>query len=71
MMTILLPIPAKKKNFETYYLPYNIGEGYINKSIEFQMKESESIKSLREHFETEYGIDKGSYVITMVHHQQF
>jgi len=50
MMTILLPIPAKKKKFETYYLPYNIGEGYINKSIEFQMKESDSFRSMRDHF---------------------
>ena len=57
MMTILLPIPTKKKKIETFFLPYNIGEGYINKSIEFNMRDSDSIKTMREHFEEEYGLD--------------
>lgn len=30
MMTMSLPIPAKKQKMNFFFVPYNIGEGYIN-----------------------------------------
>jgi len=70
-MTILLPIPTPKKKFETYFLPYNIKEGYINKTINFEMRDSEPISAMREHFESEFGIPRDSYICNMVNNQQF
>ena len=71
MMTILLPIPTPKKKFETYVIPYNIKEGYINKTINFEMRDSEPFSAMRELFETEYGIPKGSFTVNMVNNNQF
>jgi len=71
MMTILLSIPTPKKKFETYFLPYNIKEGYINKTINFEMRDSEPISAMREHFESEFGIPRDSYICNMVNNQQF
>lgn len=30
MMTMSLPIPAKKEVMKFFYVPYNLAEGYIN-----------------------------------------
>ena len=46
-MTVQVPIPATKQNIEFFYIPYDIGEGYINLKMGIQMRESDSIEDFR------------------------
>ena len=71
MMTILLPIPTPKKKYEVFYIPYEIKDGYINKNFAIGFKSSDFIRTFREEAETKFGIDKGSYVVSMVNNNIF
>ena len=48
MMTMLLPIPAPKKEFKFFYIPYNIESGYTNHSGEVKLSSSDSIATYRD-----------------------
>ena len=41
MMTMLLPIPAKKSIFYFFFIYYNIQDGYINKKVDLNMHDTD------------------------------
>ena len=43
MMTMLLPIPAPKVTTKFFYIPYDIKDGYQNKSGEIKVRGTEPI----------------------------
>ena len=66
MMTIMLPIPAPKKKITFFYIPYNVDEGYMNNNGSIMLGQNDNFKAFREGAEETYGIDKGSYLVTLV-----
>lgn len=48
LMTIMLPIPAKKDKIDCFFLPYNIKDGYINHKVNFMLRGTDPVQSLRE-----------------------
>ena len=71
MMTLSLPIPKKKQSKEFFFLPYNIKEGYINKSFKLMVGESDNLKTLRGIMFDNYGINPGCFVVASVFNNAF
>ena len=71
MMTLSLPIPKKKEQKEFFFLPYDIKQGYINKSFKILVGGSDNLRTLRGVMENDYGIGSGSYVIAAVFNNNF
>jgi hypothetical protein len=67
MMTMMLPIPAKKAKIEFFFVPYNIEDGYINKKAYIQARDTESISTLRSLLEKKHEVNRSSYIICKVH----
>jgi hypothetical protein len=65
-MTLSLPIPGKKEKLAFFYVPYNLGEDYINNKGEVFMSETDNIRNFRALIQQKYGLDEGSYIITGV-----
>jgi len=51
MMTILLPIPTPKQEYEAYFIPHDIKDGFINKSLKVTMRGNETVRAFRENIE--------------------
>ena len=66
MMTILLPIPAPKKAYSPFFIPFDISEG--NKFFETYHRGTDSLRAYREEVEGKFNIPKGSYVSAQVEH---
>lgn len=47
MMTMLLPIPAKKTNHDIYFLKYEINDQYINMKTSILAKDSDTMGDLQ------------------------
>lgn len=71
MMTMLLPIPAPKKEFKFFYMPYNIQQPYVNKSGEFYLKATDNISTMRDELLNLYKLDRSDYIITKVQDNEF
>ena len=71
MMTILLPIPTPKKQYEVFYIPYDIKDNYINKNFAVNFRSSDTVRTFREEIESKLGFAKGSYIVSMVNNNQF
>lgn len=48
MMTMLLPIPAPKKDFKFFYIPFKIEPGYTNRSGEVKLSSTDYVSTLRD-----------------------
>ena len=70
-MTLSLPIPNKKEIKDFFFLPYDIKQGYINKSVKIRVGGSDNLRTLRTIMEEVYGINPGSYVIAAVFNNNF
>ena len=70
-MTMLLPIPAPKKDVKFFYIPYNIGQGYCNRSGDVKLRYSDSVGLLREEISSLFKIDKSEYIVTKVTDNEF
>ena len=66
LMTIMLPIPAKKDKISFFYLPYNIKDGYINNRVEIMMRGTDLVSQLRDTFLARHGIEQSTYTICCV-----
>ena len=71
MMTILLPIPAPKKKVQFFYIPYEVGEGYMNHNGSILLGQNDNFRTFRENVNEMYGIDKGDYLVSLVYNNQF
>lgn len=72
MMTMLLPIPAKKQSITFYFLPYDLGkEGYTNFKGQIEIRGSETVMDLRNEILKKYGVSKASYTVTKVNNNDF
>lgn len=47
MMTMMLPIPAKKAKVEFFFVPYHLKDGYVNKKTNLTVRDTETISTLR------------------------
>ena len=48
MMTMMLPIPAKKTKVEFFYVPYHLKDGFVNRKANVLARETETVATLRE-----------------------
>ena len=71
MMTIMLPIPAPKKKVQFFYIPYTVEEGYMNNNGSIMLGQNDNFKAFREGVEDLYGVEKGSYLVSLVYNNQF
>ena len=67
----MVPIPSPKKETEVYFIPFKVGEDYMNQTIKFKYNESDSMRTIRDQIRTEYGVDPGKYLISKVHNNSF
>jgi hypothetical protein len=72
MMTMLLPIPAKKESIEFYFVPYDLNKkGYVNYKGMVSIRGSDSVMQFRREVYETYGVDVSSYTITKVNNNEF
>ena len=71
MMTLSLPIPKRKKAEDFFFLPYNIGQGYINSSFKVPVGGSDNLRTVRNILNETYGLNTGSYVVASVYNNNF
>jgi len=72
MMTMLLPIPAKKESIEFYFVPYDLNKkGYVNFKGKVSIRGSDSVMQFRREVYETYGVDVSSYTITKVNNNEF
>jgi len=50
MMTMMLPIPAKKMKVEFFYVPYHLKDGFVNKKANVLARETDTVAMLRDLF---------------------
>jgi hypothetical protein len=66
MMTMMLPIPAKKTKVEFFYVPYHLKDGFVNKKANVLARETETVATLRDLFKEKYGVQRSSFLISRV-----
>lgn len=66
MMTMMLPIPAKKTKVEFFYVPYHLKDGFVNKKANVLARETETVATLRDLFQEKYGVQRSSFLISRV-----
>lgn len=71
MMTLSLPIPKPKQAKTFFYIPYKIGENYMNTSYILNVGESDNMRSLRAIMQDTYGLNPGSFVVSTVYNNNF
>ena len=71
MMTISLPIPAPKKKISFFFVPYNVGDDYMNQQGNILLGQNDNFRAFRETVNETYGLDQGSYLISLVFNNQF
>ena len=47
MMAVLLPIPAGKLEFKCFFVPFDLKDDYMNKTIGVEMRGSDTIMDFR------------------------
>jgi hypothetical protein len=50
MMTMMLPIPAKKAKIEVYFVPYQLKDGFVNRKANVTVRDTETVSTLRDIF---------------------
>lgn len=70
-MTLSLPIPKKKEIKECYFLPYNMSDNYVNKSMKISVGGSDNLRTLRNIMRDTYGVKPGSFVVAAVYNNKF
>ena len=70
-MTLSLPIPKKKELKDFFFCPYNIKQGFVNKSVKIRVGGSDNLRTLRTIMHEVYGINPGSYVVAAVFNNNF
>lgn len=66
MVTMMLPIPAKKQDLICYFVPYRLNDGFENYRFDLQIRSSDTWLDLRNEIKKLYGKDQESYTITRV-----
>ena len=70
-MTLMVPIPTPKKSAEIFYIPYKIGDGYINHTLNIKYDENDSMRVVRENVKDKYGFSPGDFAIGNVSNNRF
>ena len=70
-MTLMVPIPTPKKTTEVYFVPYKIGDGYMNHTLNIKYDENDSMRVIREQVSDKFGFGQGNYVIGKVYNNKF
>ena len=70
-MTLMVPIPTPKKSMEIYYIPYKIGDNYINHTLNIKYDENDNMRIVRENVRDKFGFSSGSYAIGKVYNNKF
>ena len=71
MMTLALPIPMQKKSLSFFYVPYNIGSGYVNYSGSIKLRLTDSVMTFREQIYEKFKTNIAQYTITKVNNNEF
>lgn len=66
MVTMHLPIPAKKQEIVCFFVPYTLKDDFINNKLDVTMRPSDSWLEFRNKIKEKYGKDVESYTITRV-----
>ena len=67
----MLPIPAPKKKVNFFYIPYKVEEGYMNKNGSIMLGQNDNFKAFRDGVKDMYGVDRDSYIISLVYNNTF
>ena len=71
MMTMLLPLPAPKMEYEPFFVPYNLSNTEKVKFFKTYFSSGAGLREFRDGIETGFKIGKGSYISTKVDTNEF
>lgn len=65
-MTLSLPIPGKKQQYNFFYIPYHITEEYKNFKGNVNLRDNDSIRDLRMMIAQKYEVNSGGFIVTII-----